>query len=68
MIALTVMCIFIAMSAPSFRRSMEHSRADIAGANLGRGLRHHVCVNKRVVVRGSKPDVRTVCRRIGPGA
>ena len=34
MIALTVMCIFIAMSAPSFRRGMEHSRADIAGANL----------------------------------
>jgi prepilin-type N-terminal cleavage/methylation domain-containing protein len=34
MIVLTVMCIFISMSAPSFRRSMEHSRADIAGANL----------------------------------
>jgi Tfp pilus assembly protein PilE len=34
MIALTVMCIFIAMSAPSFSRGMEHSRADLAGANL----------------------------------
>ncbi len=34
MIALTVMCIFIAMSAPSFQRGMEHSRADLAGANL----------------------------------
>lgn len=34
MLVCTVMAILIAMAAPSFRRSMEHSRADIAGANL----------------------------------
>jgi len=33
-LVLTVMGILLAMSAPSFRRSMEQSRADIAGANL----------------------------------
>ena len=31
---LTVMGILISMAAPSFHRSMEQSRADIAGANL----------------------------------
>lgn len=33
-LVLTVMGILLALSAPSFRRSMEQSRADIAGANL----------------------------------
>jgi type IV pilus assembly protein PilE len=33
-LVLTVMGILISMAAPSFRRSMEQSRADIAGANL----------------------------------
>ncbi len=34
MLVLAVMGVLISMSAPSFRRSMEQSRADIAGANL----------------------------------
>jgi Tfp pilus assembly protein PilE len=34
MLVLAVMCILISVSIPSFRRSMEQSRADIAGANL----------------------------------
>ena len=34
MVVCTVMLILIAMAAPSFRRGMEQSRADIAGANL----------------------------------
>ena len=34
MVVCTVMVILISMAAPSFRRSMEQSRADIAGANL----------------------------------
>jgi prepilin-type N-terminal cleavage/methylation domain-containing protein len=34
MVVLTVMCILLSLAAPSFRRSMEQSRADIAGANL----------------------------------
>ncbi len=34
MLVLTVIGILISMSAPSFTRSMEQSRADIAGANL----------------------------------
>ena len=34
MLVLTVIGILISMSAPSFSRSMEQSRADIAGANL----------------------------------
>ena len=34
MLVLTVMGVLVSMSAPSFRRSMEQSRADIAGANL----------------------------------
>ena len=33
-VVLTVMGIFISMSAPSFHRSLEQSRADIAAANL----------------------------------
>ncbi|MCR4412672.1 MAG: prepilin-type N-terminal cleavage/methylation domain-containing protein, partial [Thermoguttaceae bacterium] len=31
---LAIVGVLISMSAPSFRRSLEHSRADIAGANL----------------------------------
>jgi prepilin-type N-terminal cleavage/methylation domain-containing protein len=34
MIVLIVICAMIAMSSPSFRRSVEQSRADIALANL----------------------------------
>jgi len=34
MLVLTVMCIVVSMAAPSFRRSVEQSQADIAGANL----------------------------------
>ena len=34
MVVLTVTCILLSLAAPSFRRSMEQSRADIAGANL----------------------------------
>jgi len=34
MLVLTIMGILISMSAPSFRRSIEQSRADVAGANL----------------------------------
>jgi len=34
MVALTVMGILLSLAAPSFRRSMEQSRADVAGANL----------------------------------
>jgi len=34
MIVLIVICAMIAMSAPSFRRTVEQSRADIAAANL----------------------------------
>jgi Tfp pilus assembly protein PilE len=31
---LAIVGVLISMSAPSFRRSLEHARADIAGANL----------------------------------
>jgi type IV pilus assembly protein PilE len=34
MLVLAVMGVLVSMSAPSFRRSMEQSRADIAGSNL----------------------------------
>lgn len=34
LIALAVIGVLVSMSVPSFRRSMEQSRADIAGANL----------------------------------
>ena len=33
-IVLAVIGVFVSMSVPSFRRSMEQSRADIAGSNL----------------------------------
>jgi prepilin-type N-terminal cleavage/methylation domain-containing protein len=33
-IVLAVIGVFVSMSAPSFRRSMEQTRADIAGSNL----------------------------------
>jgi len=33
-LVLAVIGVFVSMSVPSFRRSMEQSRADIAGANL----------------------------------
>ena len=34
MVVVTVMSVLISMSVPSFQRSLEQSRADIAGANL----------------------------------
>ncbi len=34
MVVLVVMGILVAMAAPSFRRALEQSRADLAGANL----------------------------------
>jgi prepilin-type N-terminal cleavage/methylation domain-containing protein len=34
LVVMTIMGILISMSVPSFRRAMEQSRADIAGANL----------------------------------
>jgi prepilin-type N-terminal cleavage/methylation domain-containing protein len=34
MVALTVMGVLLSLAAPSFHRSVEQSRADIAGANL----------------------------------
>jgi len=34
LVVLAVIGVFVSMSVPSFRRSMEQSRADIAGANL----------------------------------
>ncbi len=34
LVVLAIVGVLISMSAPSFRRSLEHSRADIAGANL----------------------------------
>jgi prepilin-type N-terminal cleavage/methylation domain-containing protein len=34
MIVLIVICAMVAMSSPSFKRSIEQSRADIAAANL----------------------------------
>ena len=34
MVVCTVMVILVSMATPSFRRSMEQSRADMAGANL----------------------------------
>ena len=35
MLVLTIMGVVLAMSAPTFNRSIEQSHADIAGANLG---------------------------------
>ena len=34
MVVLTIMGVLIAMSAPTFHRAVEQSRADVAGANL----------------------------------
>jgi prepilin-type N-terminal cleavage/methylation domain-containing protein len=34
MIVLTIMGVLIAMAAPTFQRSLEQARADVAGANL----------------------------------